>query len=89
MASGCEATLPCSFCGREPREIILMMEATRGEPRICNECLYQGMTLLARSDEIDFDALVAAAKRDDGWQDVGPERAAKGCWRSRRDSNPR
>jgi ClpX C4-type zinc finger len=74
MANERPTTLTCSFCGKEPRDIVLMM-GTRdgGQPLICNECLYLGMEFLAHSDEIDFDALVAAAKRADDWRDAGPE----------------
>ena len=54
----------CSFCSREPNEVVLIVaDKTRGV-RICNECLYIGMAFMAQSEELDFDALVASAKSE-------------------------
>jgi len=60
----------CSFCDKEPREIITMMEVPARHVRICDECIYLGMVCLAQVAGIDFDALVEAAKHDDTWTDV-------------------
>jgi len=60
----------CSFCDKEPRDIVTMMEAPDRDVRICNECIYLGMVSLAQDAEIDFDALVAAAKHNDVWSAV-------------------
>ena len=63
----------CSFCGKQPREIVFMIGARDGgAPQICNECLYLGMAALAHSDEIDFDTLASSAKQDESWRDFYP-----------------
>ncbi len=61
--------LPCSFCGKEPLDIEMMMSS--GSVRICNECLFIGMVMLEQETGVDFEALVEAARRHPSLKAVG------------------
>ena len=54
--------LSCSFCGKKPIDIELLMGSCDDRAHICNECLFTGMVMLYQSENIDFDTLVNKAR---------------------------
>jgi hypothetical protein len=63
--------LNCSFCGKEPIDIELLMGSSNDSVHICNECLFTGMIMMKQTKSIDFEALVEAARNHPTLADIG------------------